>query len=201
MWERFTTIPTYRGLNSPNIPSCCQQLANRCKKDTTQTLRGVVFLVVKRVCVRQFTFRIFIWFLKRSENSFFLFAPSSSLPPPSHSSYLRGVRSESIYRFTVKPNISDSVTKITVPFKAVALPPSFVKAWLETERSAGFALSFGPGAECRRLLQLRSYSFGVTTVVAGSGAVWRLVSEELGDGGMATTGGKMERQRPVRTGQ
>lgn len=40
-----------------------------------------------------FTFRSFICFLKSSENSFFLFAPSSSPLPPSSSSYLRGERS------------------------------------------------------------------------------------------------------------
>lgn len=37
-----------------------------------------------------FTFRSFICFLKSSENSFFLFAPSSSPLPPSSSSYLQG---------------------------------------------------------------------------------------------------------------
>lgn len=85
-----------------------------------------------------------------------------------------------------------SVTKVVLPFKAVALLPSFIKARLETKCSFGlFALSFNLGAECSCPLQLGSYSFGVTTVVAGTCAVGSLVPKELGDGGMATTGGKI----------
>lgn len=72
------------------LPTAGQQMHT----DTTQTL--VAFLK-KRVCVCWlwwFTFRMFICLLKRSENSFFLFEPSSSLLA-SPSSYLQGVMSES----------------------------------------------------------------------------------------------------------
>lgn len=76
-----------------------------------------------------------------------------------------------------------------LPFKAVALPPSFVKVGLEAKRSSGLlALSFGLRAECGRPLQLGSHGFGVTTEVAGSCTVWELVPKELRDGGMATAG-------------
>lgn len=90
-----------------------------------------------------------------------------------------------------KSNISDSTTDIILPFKAIALLSSFVKVGLEAKRSFWlFALSFGLSAECSRPLQLGSYDFGITTVVAGSRTVWNLVPKELGDGSVATAGGK-----------
>lgn len=147
-----------------------------------------------------FTFRMFICFLNMSENCFFLFVPSSSPLSPPSSSYLQ-VMPALISGFTTasrckskskwdKSNISNS--KVLLPFKAVALLSSFIKVRQETERSCGlFALSFGLGAEGSRPLQLGSHNFGVATVVAGTCTVWRLVSKELGDGGMATTGGKI----------
>lgn len=80
--------------------------------------------------------------------------------------------------------------KNALPFEAIALLPPLIKVSLEAERSSGSsALSFGLGAEHRRPLQLRSHGFGVLTEVAGTGTVWELVPKELGDGGVAATGG------------
>lgn len=101
--------PHLKGLNSP-IPSCCRQLANRCTKTQHNTAWSCFsscrnkknISKKKEACVRWwlwFTFRRFICFLKRSEKSFFLFVPSSSLLPPSPSSCLQGVMSVSIYRY------------------------------------------------------------------------------------------------------
>jgi len=85
------------------------------------------------------------------------------------------------------------VPEVVLPFEAVALPPSFVEVSLEAERS-GRRLALRPdrrGAEDRPPLQLGAHGFGVAAVVAGAGAVRRLVPKELGDGGVATTGGKV----------
>lgn len=84
------------------------------------------------------------------------------------------------------------VPEVVLPFEAVALPPSFVEVSLEAERSGRrLAPRAGRGAEDRPPLQLGAHGFGVAAVVAGAGAVRRLVPKELGDGGVATTGGKV----------
>ncbi|TNN83387.1 hypothetical protein EYF80_006368 [Liparis tanakae] len=77
------------------------------------------------------------------------------------------------------------------PSSSPLLPPSssnLQQASLEAERSGRLALGAGRGAEDRAALQLGAHGFGVAAVVAGAGAVRRLVPEELGDGGVATTG-------------
>lgn len=78
-----------------------------------------------------------------------------------------------------------------LPLKAVAFLPSFVEPGMEAERPRVFlALSrLSLGAEGGRPLQLGSYGLGVPTVVTRAGTVWHLVPKELGDGGMAATGG------------
>lgn len=95
-----------------------------------------------------------------------------------------------LYLNTVNQTFLTASLKNGLPFKAIALLPPLIKVGLEAERSSGCsALSFGLGAERRRPLQLRSHGFGVLTEVAGTGAVWELVPKELGDGGVAATGG------------
>lgn len=80
-----------------------------------------------------------------------------------------------------------------LPLKAVTLLSSLIEIRLEAKRSPGLiALGLELGAERRRALQLGSYCFGVTAVVARSGAVWRLVAEEPGDGAVTTAGGRTE---------
>lgn len=105
--------------------------------------------------------------------------------------------SEPVYRLdcirqvNMKRQIFVRIHKL-LPLEAVALLSSSIKVRLEIERASGrCALSGDFAAEGRRSLQLGSDYFGVTAEVAGSGAVWRLIPKELGDGGMAATGGQM----------
>lgn len=104
MWERFTTILTCRSLNKPCLPAANSWRADAQRRNTNITWGGCCsYRKYIFVCVcwwLWFTFRMFICFLKRSEKTFFLFEPSSSLLPASPSSYLQGVISASIYRFT-----------------------------------------------------------------------------------------------------
>lgn len=84
-------------------------------------------------------------------------------------------------------------SNVLLPLKAVTLLSSLVEIVLEAERPSGLiALGLELGAERRRALQLGSYGFGVTAVVARSGTVWRLVAEEPGDGAVTTAGGRTE---------
>lgn len=93
MWKRFTKSFTYRGPNSPCLPAANIWLTDVQRHNHKRINTFLVFVV-------WFTFRMFICFLKRSENSFFLFEESSSLLPPSNSSYLQGVVTGLAYRFT-----------------------------------------------------------------------------------------------------
>lgn len=82
---------------------------------------------------------------------------------------------------------------LVVPFEAVALLAAFVEVGQVPERPSRFLLpGLSPGAECCRPLQLGPDQFGVPAEVAGPGAVWRFVAEELGDGGVAAPVGAKE---------
>lgn len=132
---------------------------------------------------------MFICFLKRSENSLFLFLVSSSPLPPSLSSHLLGETTESSRRGRITSTFQRVQRELVLPFEAVASVPSFVRARLEPKWARGLgALScLGPEAVRGRSVQLVSDKAGVPAEVAGAGAVRRHVPEKLGDGGVATT--------------
>lgn len=131
------------------------------------------------------TFRMLICFLNRSENSFFLLAPSSSLLPPSYSSCLQG--GTPALQYDPPPSRQPpEAPERPLPFETVALLAAFVEVRQVAERPSWFfLLGLSPGAERRRPLQLGPHQFGVPAKIAGPGAVRWFVPEELGDGGVA----------------
>lgn len=176
------------------LPTVGEQMCG----DTTQTVRGVLFLVVENKCLSLCVFDDLespsassSASCRGQKNPF----SSSCCPlhccrPPLHHTCKVWFQSQS--SAPNKKHYRQCHWKVVLPFKAVALLPSLVLVRQEAEWSSRlFALSFCLGAERGRPLQLRSDHFGVPTVVAGPGTVWRLVPKELGDGGMATTRGKI----------
>lgn len=174
------------GLDLPR-PTRWQQLAHRCEgHKPCQRLPSRHIPRNGRL-----TFRRPICLLKSSEKSFFLLVPSSSLCLPSLSSYLQATVQSTAARSGSRRCIRTSGALL--PLKAVTLLSSLVEIRLEAEGSSGrLALGFGLRAERRRPLQLGSHGFGVPAEVARSGAVWGLVAEEPGDGGVATAEGRTE---------